>query len=223
MTRASVALICAREPLVGALLGMLAEVAQYAPAFPEPHERPEDALARVRPLVVVLLDGSLEAARSDLFFALAAKRRVGIVIFDAHGHAPELAALALRRGIPWLEMPSNAAALRRVLDAAVSSRWWRGDGERRQAQRRQRATPGAERGPDGRLVYLDGEGRRWFVYDRRAGDRRRGERREEHEWESTRIFVRDDGESRSCVVNERELDDVTPSALGGQLARATRV
>lgn len=228
MARTSTVLICAGEPLIAALLGMLAEMAQYNPIFPEPDERPADALRRVRPLLVVLLEGSLEAAQSDLFFAQAAKRRVGVALFGRRGGAPALASLALRRGIPWLEVPTDPEQFRRLLDSAATSDWWRRGPERRRTRSERRTMPGTERAPDGTLVYHDQDGVRWFVYDRRSAERRRGERREGEgdaaaPARDVRLFVREDGETRRCVLDEEEeLEDLTPAVLARQLARATR-
>ncbi|HEU4641184.1 MAG TPA: hypothetical protein VFS44_01930 [Gemmatimonadaceae bacterium] len=231
MARTSTVLICAEEPLIAALLGMLAEMAHYDPIFPAPDERPEDALLRVRPLLVVLLEGSLDAARSDLFFAQAAKRRVGVALFGRRGSAPTLAPLAEARGIPWLEVPTDAAQFRRVLETAATSGWWRRGGDRRRAPAGRREEPATERAPDGTLVYLDPEGCRWLVYDRRGGERRQGERRgtpEPGEHESAaaepdvRMFVSERGEVWRCALATGELEDRTVGALARQLARAVR-
>ncbi|HEX6536835.1 MAG TPA: hypothetical protein VF041_19770 [Gemmatimonadaceae bacterium] len=225
MARTSTVLICAGEPLIAALLGMLAEMAQYDPIFPEPNERPEDALLRVRPPLVVLLEGTLEATRSDLFFAQAAKRRVGIALFGGRGSASVLAPIAVPHGIPWVELPTDPAEFRRVLDAAAESSWWRRGAERRRATRERRATQGEVRPPDGTPVYLDRDGARWFVYDRRSGERRRRERRggPVAPEPAVRYFVREDGETRSCTVEDGELTDFTQAGLARQFARALRV
>ncbi|HUQ83636.1 MAG TPA: hypothetical protein VM076_20960 [Gemmatimonadaceae bacterium] len=214
--------------MVAALLGMLAEMARYTAAFPMPHERPEDALRRVRPVLVVLLDESLDAARSDLFFAHAASHRIGLALFGDGAGAPALAARALQRGIPWLEVPADLEAFQRTLTQAATSRWWRSAADRRQETRGPRTSSATERAEDGTLVYLDTDGHRWLVYDRRGTDRRGGDRRSSGSTASVtdtqsglRIFVRDDGESRRCELDRDEVADHTPAALARQLARAT--
>ena len=227
MAGESVVLICAKDPMIAALLGMFTELAHGTPAFPRPDERPEEALKRVRPLLVVLVDSSLDAARSELFFALAAKRRVGLVIVGDGDRDSRVVALAQPRGIPWLELPADFQEFRQALEAGVDSQWWRRGPDRRHEQRAPRAPLTADRGTDDALVYVDDQGHRWLVYDRRAADRRRGERRAvpDPEAESTerdvRVFIREDGERRSCELAEGEVQDVTPTSLARQLSRAT--
>ncbi|HKG91607.1 MAG TPA: hypothetical protein VKA84_06950 [Gemmatimonadaceae bacterium] len=228
--RSSTVLVLSDDPMAAALLGILAELAHRVPAFAHPGERPEDALARVRPLFVVLLDGSLDAARSDLFFARAAKRQVGIAIFGVPGQAQELAARARERGIPWFDMPIDLAGFTRVLEAASATDWWRGGGERRRAAQLPRTT----RSSDGTLIYLDRDGRRWFVYDRRGTDRRRGDRHAPVTDDGVaeppsglpphRVFVNESGETWRYALGEGE-SALDPSAadLERQLAQATRV
>lgn len=230
--QSSTVLVLSDDPMAAALLGILAELADRVPAFAAPGERPEDALARVRPLFVVLLDGSLDAARSDLFFARAAKRRVGIAIFGVPGQPPDLATRARERGIPWFDMPIDLAGFTEVLRAASATDWWRGGGERR----RPTQLPRTSRDSDGTLIYLDRDGRRWYVYDRRGADRRRANRltdaaieEEDEETPSSdeqphRVFVNERGETWRYALTEGE-SGLTPSAadLERQLAQATRV
>lgn len=206
--RASTVLILSEQPLVAALFGLLVELLGQVPAFAGAGESPEDALARVRPLLVVLLDSGLEAARSDLFFARAAKRKVGLAVFGTRRRDPHLASVAESRGIPWLEVPTTAAQFADVLDRAAHTVWWR-TGEERRAPRVQRA-------PDGALTYVDRDGRRWQVYDRRAADRRQGR---------DRVFVSDVGESyRYALTPEESEPPHEPSLreLERQLAEAKR-
>jgi hypothetical protein len=213
--------------MLAALLGMLAELVDYTPAFPIPGERPEDALARVRPLLVIVLDGTLDSARSDLFFAQAAKRRVGIVLFGGREQATTVAALAQARGVQWFEAPIGVADFQRVLGAAASSDWWKGGGERRGAQPRREPAPATDQTPDGTLVFLDRDGRRWLVYDRRGSDRRQGERRADDRVQAPepdrRLFVNESGETWECTLTDGEVDERSPAALERQLARAARV
>lgn len=101
----------AAEPVIAALLALLLELEGREPVFPFPGERPEDALARLRPPLVVLLDGALEAARSDLFFARATRAGAGIVLFSAPHDATPVATLARARGVPHVRLPASRAAL----------------------------------------------------------------------------------------------------------------
>lgn len=205
-------LILTPQAMTGALLGMLVELAQLEPVFAEPDERPEDALARVLPLLVIVADGAVEAYRSDLFVARAQHRGVGVVVFDVGGHA-DTADWARQRELPYLQLPTDAEVFGRLIDQAIRhERRSRLAGDRRAAARTERAI-------DGTLVFHDGAGRRWYVYDRRSGERRRAN---PEEGESYRVFVSDDGgvELR-CPLAPAEFRDKTPATLERQLARAS--
>lgn len=226
MTRASTVLILSRDTVAAALLGLAAEQAGFAPAFAEAGERPEEALARVRPLFVVLVEADLEAARSDVFFALAARRRVGLAILRRPGSESPLAAWAVERDVPVFRMPTDVDQFARVVEAASASAWWRSGRDRRRS-------PRTERAADGTLVYVDRAGARWQVYDRRAGERRRptGDERSAPAKHGAglpeRIFVGAGGMAWCCALGADEDTDAhgapTPHQLEQQLARATRV
>ena len=115
-------LVLARESLIAALLGMLLELESFEPVFAEPSERPEDALTRLRPPLVIVLDGDLEVARSDLFFARAARAQASIVLFSVPGSPIDAEAYARERGLRWFALPSDRATLVRVLEQAVGVR-----------------------------------------------------------------------------------------------------
>jgi hypothetical protein len=121
----STVLILCDDAVASALLGMLAEIAGFTPAFAEPAEGPEDAVERIRPVFVVLLDASLDAARSDLFFSRAARRGLGIAVLRRPGQQSVLADWAVRRDVPCFEVPSDADQLTRVVEAASACAPWR--------------------------------------------------------------------------------------------------
>lgn len=200
-------LVLASDPVVAALLGLLAETADYTPAFAAEGERAEDAIDRVRPLFVVLLDGSMQAADSDLFYARAARQRVALAIFSTSARA-RFPQGALRRGIPCASLPLELAALEALLDTASAVRWWERT-ERRRA-------PAIETAPDGGLVLVDEQGARWRVYDRRGTERRQ----ERAGGVAHRVFVADDGETRVFALDEAEAERRTAPALARQLAEA---
>lgn len=192
-----------------ALLGLLVELANYTPIFAEEGERPEEALARARPMLVVLIDDTLEAARSDVFFARAAQQRAPITIFPGRGSRRELMDRIGERGIPYFEIPTDAADLARVIRTAAASTWWKRNADRR-------ALPAAERADEGGLFFVDRAGRRWQVHDRRGSDRRQAA----GDGVVTRIFV-SEGDSVSTHLGEGEVHELSPSDLERQFLRAT--
>lgn len=203
--------------MTAALLGMLLELEGYEPAFAQEGENPEAALARVRPLLVVLIDHALDAARSDLFLARAARRQVGVVLFGAQGTSASAPAWAQSRRVPWFRMPVDGSELRRAIEASTASfRLWRTDTDRRR--------PRTETDSNGTLVYHDRDGHRWHVYDRRSGDRRQGGRAAllPPEGGGHRTFVNDAGEEWRVEMAAADFLDESPTALEQQLARATR-
>lgn len=192
-----------------ALLGLLVELANYTPIFADEGERPEVALARARPVLVVLIDDTLEAARSDVFFARAAQQRSPIAIFPGRTSRREIMARIGERGIPYFEIPTGAADLARVIRTAASTAWWRRNGDRR-------ALPAAERADEGVLLFVDRAGRCWQVYDRRGSDRRQAAA----DGPVTRVFV-SDGVSLVTPIGASELGEVSVSDLERQFLRAT--
>jgi hypothetical protein len=204
-------LILTPQPMAGALLGMLVELAQLEPVFAQPEERPEDAFSRVLPLLVILADAQVDAFRSDLFLARARHRGVGVIVFGHDRHEPN-AEWAAQHNVPYLVLPTDAEAFGRLIDEAV-----RNDRRERLAGDR-RAGSHTERAIDGTLVFHDEAGRRWYVYDRRSGQRRQAQ---PSEGTSYRVFVNDAGVEYRCRMEAHEFRDRTPAALESQLARAT--
>jgi hypothetical protein len=192
-----------------ALLGLLVELADYTPTFAQEGERPEDALARARPVLVVLIDDTLEAARSDVFFARAAQQRAPIAIFPGRSSSRELMTRIGERGIPYFEIPTDAADLARVIRTAAATTWWKRSADRR-------ALPAAEHADEGGLFFVDRAGRRWQVYDRRGHDRRQPE----GDGLVTRVFV-SEGDSLSTRLGESEIDELSVIDLERQFLRAT--
>jgi hypothetical protein len=219
--RAQPVLILCSDVVAAALLGIFVELARFTPVFPRVDETPEEAVARIRPLAIVFLDGALDAARSDLFFAAAAKARLPLAVFSA----PNLRADTTRaraRGIPCFDFPTSVAEVGRMLDEARDARWWNRAGERRRSGTGPRVAPDEEGG----LVYHDRHGQRWSVYDRRgSADRRAPEdgSSDEATGEATpmeRVFVSESGEVRTCPIGAAEAADRRPERLEAQLARA---
>jgi len=199
------------QAMTGALLGMLVELAQLEPVFADPDERPEDALNRLRPLLVVVADGDVDMFRSDLFLARAQHRGIGVVVFGSTHH-PEVEGWAKERGLQYLQLPTDAEVFGRLLDQATrQERRARLSGDRRAAR--------IERAVDGTLILQTGSGERWYVYDRRSGERRRSEQPPS---DSYRVFVNQDGVELRVPLAPHEFRDKTPETLERQLARAVK-
>jgi hypothetical protein len=197
--------------MTGALLGMLVELAQLEPVFARPDERPEDAISRLLPLLVVIADAEVDVLRSDLFLARAQHRGIGVIVFGTNGH-PETEGWARERGLPYLILPTDAEAFGRLLDQATRlDRRARLAGDRRAAR--------TERGVDGTLILQTGSGERWYVYDRRSGERRRSTTSADG---SYRVFVNQDGLELRVELAPDEFQDKTAETLERQLARATK-
>ncbi len=113
-------LILARESVIAALIGMLLELENYQPVFAAPGERPEDAIRRLRPTLVVMLDGALDEAKSDLFYARAAAAGARLVLFSEPVAVDEIRAVARERRVAFLAMPADRAMLSQVLDRVVN-------------------------------------------------------------------------------------------------------
>ena len=73
---------------------------------------------------------------------------------------------------------------------------------------------------DGTLMFGDGYGETWRVYDRRSGERRSGPLRAHSGY--YRAFVNSAGDEWRCLLAENEIIDETTVALEQQLARAVR-
>jgi hypothetical protein len=214
MTMVGSILILSEQPVIAALVGMLVELTGAMPAFANPAEQAADALQRVRPLAVILIDAEMTTARSDLFFALAARKDIRVAVFGSDARAREIAEVAARRRIPWLTLPPNVERLSMVLGLT--------DGERagtRQQQRRQPAESIVA--ADGTCILRDAGGRHWMVYDRRQSGERRSSESESAADATDRVFVAEDGETRCYALSEAGVAGSETSVLEEQLARAT--
>jgi hypothetical protein len=199
-------LVIATDPMLAALVGALVELTQLRAAFLEPDERPEDALARVKPLVAILVDAQTDDAASDLFLARARRRGIRVLMFGPVAAVARREAWARRTGVPVFRLPEGVAALQAALDVLLREK-----GLFRRGERRTRA----QRDPASVATVDDGTGTRWTVYDRRSADRRRSV--------IDRRFVSDRGEVRQCDVALDEADALSVATLTEQLARAVLI
>lgn len=198
-------LVIASDPLLAALVGGFVEVTRLQAAFVEKDERPEDALARIRPLAAILVDALINESESDLFLARARRRRIPILMFGSAESISQRDAWATRRKVPTFALPGALNALQKALERLLQPQLI----YRREVERRAHT----ERGDDGTLILEDEEGTRWSVYDRRGTDRRANV--------VDRRFVSDNGEVRHCDVPIESAESLTVAALTEQLARAT--
>lgn len=200
--------------MTAALVGWYVELARLEPAFATPGERPEDALTRVKPVLVVLIDADFDDAVSDLFAARAAKRDIGLALFSGSNDDDAARDWARRHHLPFFKLPVDLEAFGRVLDQAARQ----AGHDRRMAERRDRPT--TDRAVDGTLLLHDAAGTSWYVYDRRGNDRRimmSGSAR------PYRAFVSADGTERRTELTDAEFAVREPAGLAAQLARADQV
>jgi len=198
-------LILSPHVMTAALVGWYVELAKLEPAFAAPGENPSDALVRVKPVLVVLVDAASEDAISDLFAARASKRDVGLAIFSGSTDDDIAREWARRHELPFFRLPVDLEAFGRVLDQAGRVL----PDRRRRADRRQ--SPSVSLAIDGTLYLTDDAGRAWYVYDRRGGERRSAE--------PYRAFVTPEGAEVRTVLSDDEFSAREPEALVAQLAR----
>ena len=187
---------------------MLLEMDKYEPAFARPDEAPEEALRRVRPFLVLLLDGAFEEANSDVFHARL--KGTPVVLFGAPDTEGTVRAMANARGIAWFTMPVDRQTLARVVREAIASGATRSGHDRRE--------PSARRAPDGTLIFRDRHGSEWHVYDRRGEDRRGHPEGED----GYRTFVNHRGDEWVYELAPHETGENSVAALERQLASAVR-
>jgi hypothetical protein len=193
---------------VAALVGMLLELEKYEPAFALPDEPPEEAIRRVRPLLVLLLDGAFEEASSDVFHARL--KGTPVVLFATPKNEGAVRTVANDRSLPWFTMPVNRQTLARAIREAAATTVTRSGRDRRH--------PTAHRAPDGTLIFRDREGREWQAYARRAGERRARAAGDN----GYRAFVNHAGEEWWYELSPHEAVENSVDALERQLAAAIR-
>lgn len=206
-------LILSPHVMTAALVGWYVELAKLEPAFAAPGERPEDAMSRIKPLLIVLIDVESRDAISDLFAARALRREIGLAVFSGSTDDGAERSWATRHDLPYFRLPVDLEAFGRILDRAA--RGARDD--RRVADRRKEPT--TERAVDGTLLFVDAGGKSWYVYDRRGADRRGQASRDS----AYRSFVSAEGIERRAILTDPEFDLRQPGDLAAQLGRAAEV
>jgi hypothetical protein len=187
---------------------MLLELEKYEPAFARPDESPEEAVRRVRPFLILLLDGSCDDAGSDVFHARL--KGATVVLFATPRTEDAVRTVANEQRVAWFTMPVNGETLGRIVREAVASTATRSGHDRRH--------PTAHRTADGTLIFRDRHGSEWQVYDRRGGDRRS----QPTDGAGYRAFVNDVGEEWWYQLSSSDIEEDTPAALERQLAAAVK-
>lgn len=193
---------------MAALVGLLLELDKYEPTFALPNESPEEAVRRVRPFLVLLLDGAFEEAASDVFHARL--KGTPVVLFATPSNEDAVRTVAKGRNLPWFTMPVTREVLLQAVREAAATLVTRSGQDRRH--------PTAHRTADGTLIFRDREGREWQVYDRRAGERRARSAGDN----GYRAFVNHAGEEWWYELAPHEAVEDSAAALERQLAAATR-
>jgi hypothetical protein len=206
-TPTSKILVLAREALAAALVGLLLELEKYEPVFALPDESPEEAIRRTRPVLVIVLDGSLDAATSDVFYARA--KGTPLILFGTSRNESTIRALAEGRQLRSFTMPIDRERLSQLIRDAIGGSPVRSGRDRRR--------PSTRQAPDGTLIYRDREGSEWQVYDRRTGDRRGSDAG------GYRAFVNEAGEEWRYELSGTEARQKSAAALERQLAAAVRI
>jgi hypothetical protein len=196
-------LIVATDPMLAALVGGLVEALRLGAVFPRPGENPEAALARVRPLAVILMEGSSDGARSELLIVRARRRGARVMLFGTAVSIEPIREWAKQLDVATFTLPDELEDLRQALEEARRQQMAGRRGDRRAS---------VEANPDGSVTFQDATGTAWQVYDRRTGDRRATG--------LTREFVSAVGDRRTCAVRPDEVTAVSPEQLAEQLARS---
>ena len=111
-------LIVSADAMAAALLGTLIELDGYQPLFPADGEPPAEALARLRPRLV-LVDCDAGAACTADFFGDAAAHATAVVLFSHARLQGEVEDVAARHGLRAFALPIDRAALARLLADAL--------------------------------------------------------------------------------------------------------
>ena len=200
-------LIASDAPLVAALIGLLVESSGGQPLFPVLNESLSEAIARLRPVSLALVGVRLIEVRSDLFFALAERHGIRVVIFGPNQELREIADVVSRRGVAWFSLPPTQRGIDVAIHSSQDRRAPVSEGRRRDAQ--------ASVAGDGTPLLVDQLGTHWLVYDRRASTERRQSGRV-----VDRMFVSEQGERFSCDVDATIANDTSAFTLVHQLHRA---
>lgn len=115
-----VLILCA-EPLLGALVASVVEAADATPHFAREGESATEALERVRPMAVVLLDAMHQDAGSEIFLGRARRYAAELLLFGSAGALRDAETWARAQGIPTFALPEQFHELKLAVDRACST------------------------------------------------------------------------------------------------------
>jgi hypothetical protein len=115
-----VILVIAADAVVGALLGLLIELAGDQPRFPAAGELPADAIRRIRP-PVIFLDCDHDAACEDLAYHAADAVSAQVVLFAHVGSRERLQKMATERDTHTLALPVASDELTALVDRVLTA------------------------------------------------------------------------------------------------------
>jgi hypothetical protein len=110
------ALIVARDPMTGALIGSLVEVSGFRPVFPATTEDTAHAIARLRPNVVLV---DCDAGDEERCIEPVAEYGGAVVMFSPWRPEAEVRSIASRHSLDYFTLPIHWIEFRRLLRTAL--------------------------------------------------------------------------------------------------------
>jgi hypothetical protein len=106
------AMIIARDPMTGALIGSLVDVSGFRAIFPSSNEDAAMAIDRVRPDVVLL---DCDSGDEEVCLTPVARYGGAVILFSPWRAEPEVRAIASRRGLRHFTLPIRWTEFREML------------------------------------------------------------------------------------------------------------
>lgn len=112
------AMIIARDPMTGALIGSLVEVSGFEPVFPSPSDDIRAAIAAVQPSVVLM---DCDADEGESCIEPVGTYGGTIILFSPWRVEPEVREIATRLGLRHFALPIAWSEFRRLIQQATST------------------------------------------------------------------------------------------------------
>ena len=113
-------LIVSTDPVVGALLGSLAELQGYSVAFDDGHESPWAAVSHHRPKLL-LVDVDHRDGASDAFLEDMREAGIPVILYGPRQVPPKVRARAQECALPWLTLPVGHQEFSRTLKETLAA------------------------------------------------------------------------------------------------------